>query len=335
VCVKFFVEEIVPLFSVIVPIYNVRQFVADALKSISDQSLADFETIVVDDGSTDGSGEIAEAFCLSDPRFKYVRQANGGASVARNAGTSMAEGQFIYYMDGDDLLVEDALAECFRELTTHEADIVLFCADVFPADAPAYERYRDYYQRPQLQSPLSSDAFVIESLRQNRYFVSPCCYVARRSVIGDLRFVEGVIYEDNHFFAAMLLNKKLKVAVSYRNLFLRRLRPHSVMLSGRTVKNYESIYRVVQEMSALSFAAVESVARTRVKAELIGGMLRELYFTSAVVGAGLRIRLKNVSAMYYVARRVDLRLLTAKRLLLSLLPELYLLRNKLRVMTGS
>jgi hypothetical protein len=88
-------------------------------------------------------------------------------------------------------------------------------------------------------------------------------------------------------------------------------------------------------MSALSFAAVESVARTRVKAELIGGMLRELYFTSAVVGAGLRIRLKNVSAMYHVARRVDLRLLTAKRLLLSLLPELYLLRNKLRVMTGS
>ncbi|MFM0041895.1 glycosyltransferase family 2 protein [Paraburkholderia sediminicola] len=317
-----------PLFSVIVPIYNVRQYVADALKSVAEQSFIDFEAIVVDDGSTDGSGEIAEAFCLSDSRFKYVRQENGGASVARNVGTSMAGGAFIYYMDGDDLLVEDALEVCSSELSAHEADIVLFCADVFPTDAPAYERYREYYRRPQIKSPLSSDEFVIESLKQNRYFVSPCCFVARRFVIGAQRFIEGVIYEDNHFFAALMLNKKLKVAVSSRSLFLRRLRPNSVMSSERSMRNYESLYRLVREMSALSFVAVESASRARVKADLIGGMLRELHFTSAILGAGLDVRLKNLKSIWHVARRVDVRLLTIKRLLFALFPELYLLRNK-------
>ncbi|MGF6899197.1 glycosyltransferase family 2 protein [Paraburkholderia sp. GAS348] len=317
-----------PLFSVIVPIYNVRQYVVDALKSIAEQSLIDFEAIVVDDGSTDGSGEIAEVFCLSDRRFKYVHQENSGASVARNVGTSMAEGAFIYYMDGDDLLVEEALAVCFSELSAHGADIVVFCADVFPTDSPMYERYCGYYQRPQLRSPLSSDEFVIESLKQKRYFVSPCCFVARRSIIGAQRFIEGVIYEDNHFFAALLLNKKLKVAVSNRSLFLRRLRSHSIMSSERTMKNYESLYRLVGEMSALSFAAVEPIARTRVKADLIGGMLGELHVTSAMLGAGIKLRLKNIKATWHIAGCVDVRLLTLKRMLFALLPELYLIRRK-------
>jgi CDP-glycerol glycerophosphotransferase len=94
--------------SVVVPIYNVETYLEPCLRSIAAQTFGDLEVIMVDDGSTDGSGRIAEAFASGDERFRLVRQANGGLSAARNTGIEEAGGEFLAFADSDDVLPADA-----------------------------------------------------------------------------------------------------------------------------------------------------------------------------------------------------------------------------------
>lgn len=91
--------------SVIVPCYNQAPYVEAALDSVRQQTVGDWECIVVDDGSTDGSADIVRRIAEGDPRFRYVRQDNAGPSAARNRGLDLAAGRFIQFLDGDDLLM--------------------------------------------------------------------------------------------------------------------------------------------------------------------------------------------------------------------------------------
>jgi CDP-glycerol glycerophosphotransferase len=93
-----------PRISVVVPIYNVEDYLAECLESIATQTFADLEAILVDDGSTDGSAAIAEAYVARDGRFKLLSQPNAGLGAARNTGTDAATGEYLAYVDSDDRL---------------------------------------------------------------------------------------------------------------------------------------------------------------------------------------------------------------------------------------
>ncbi|MDE6512408.1 MAG: glycosyltransferase [Muribaculaceae bacterium] len=96
--------------SVIVPVYNAEKWLRDALASLQAQTYADFEAILVDDGSTDGSAEICRGVCERDGRFRLLMQENAGVSAARNAGIDAACGEWIAFMDADDVMPPDSLA---------------------------------------------------------------------------------------------------------------------------------------------------------------------------------------------------------------------------------
>jgi glycosyltransferase involved in cell wall biosynthesis len=316
-------KPVMPTFSVIVPVYNVRDYLEDALASIECQSFRDFEAIIVDDGSTDGSAQIAAAFCVRDSRFRLLQQRNAGPSAARNHGLAQASGTYLYFLDSDDLIAPDTLSLCHEEFEKHAVDVVLFGCTVF-SSGPAPRQHPSWIaRRPQVDSPLSSDQFVLASIRQGCYFVQPCCYSARRSAIGGLRFVDGILFEDNHYFAAMLLEKRIMVAVLDRDLFKRRLRPNSIMTSHRTAAYYDSLYRLLHELSALTFSAVDPADRQSVQSFIIGQLLGDLHNSSSQVGPGLRMRIRNVLVTWHVATHISFRLLTFKRLLLAVAPELY------------
>lgn len=91
-----------PLVSVIIPAYNAERFIADAVRSVLDQSWRELEVIVVDDGSTDGTADRVRPF-LADPRVRYVRQENAGPAAARNRGIELAHGDYVAFCDADDL----------------------------------------------------------------------------------------------------------------------------------------------------------------------------------------------------------------------------------------
>ena len=117
-------SQFMPSLSLIVPIFNVAEYLPTTLDSIVRQTLSHFEVILVDDGSTDGSREIAENYCQRQPNWQLITQTQQGVSVARNVGTQQASGDFVTYLDGDDWLCPQTLETLMLAAQQHEADMV-------------------------------------------------------------------------------------------------------------------------------------------------------------------------------------------------------------------
>ena len=108
-----------PLLSVIVPVYNVAPYLAQCLDSILSQSYMELEVLLVDDGSTDESGTLCDAYVQRDERIRLIRQANAGLSAARNVAMEQMRGEFFFFVDSDDWLAPEALAQPMALLVAH------------------------------------------------------------------------------------------------------------------------------------------------------------------------------------------------------------------------
>lgn len=117
--------RIAPLLSVVVPVYNVEQYLAECLESLLGQSFTDFEAVLVDDGSTDGSAAVAQEYVDRDPRLRLVRQANAGLGAARNAGVREARGAYLAFLDSDDTLPPEAYALMMSTIERTGSDMVV------------------------------------------------------------------------------------------------------------------------------------------------------------------------------------------------------------------
>ena len=116
-----------PRISVIVPVYKVEQFLPACVQSILGQTFADFELILVDDGSPDGCGALCDAYAGQDGRVRVIHQKNGGLSAARNSGIAAATGEFLAFVDADDIVAPDYLEQLYCALRSSGADMAL-CA---------------------------------------------------------------------------------------------------------------------------------------------------------------------------------------------------------------
>ena len=101
-------------FSIIIPCYKVEKYICECLDSVLAQTIGDWEAICVDDGSPDGTGAILDEYAAHEPRIKVIHQANGGLSAARNAALNVAQGDWLYYLDSDDLMPPSALEDMVR-----------------------------------------------------------------------------------------------------------------------------------------------------------------------------------------------------------------------------
>lgn len=179
--------------SVIVPVYNKRDYIERCVKSVIGQSFKDFELILVDDGSTDGSGSVCDALGATDERIKVVHTANRGVSAARNAGIAMSTGRYLTFMDGDDCIPKGYLATLFE--AAGGADIAL--CDV-TCLKNGVESIRFSCKRGTL-----TGAEAIELLLSRKEINSgPCGKLFCREVVGDLSFPPMKVYEDILFVLA-------------------------------------------------------------------------------------------------------------------------------------
>lgn len=111
------------LITVIIPAYNIENYILFCLRSIAAQTYKNFEVLCVDDGSTDNTAEVIRKFCNSDERFKLLQKKNGGVSSARNFGIDNAKGKYVSFIDGDDYIAENFLERLHSIITEHGADI--------------------------------------------------------------------------------------------------------------------------------------------------------------------------------------------------------------------
>ena len=181
--------------SIIIPVYNAEDYIEPCLESIMSQDFLDYEVIVVDDGSTDRSGEICDRFAERDPRFKVLHKVNGGVSSARNEGIEAAQGEYLMFVDSDDALLPGALKVLSEAAEDHDFVLGGHIADdggkVSTLVPVKSGRYPD--------GDMSS--FFDENLTRNCAMLdSPWAKLFRRSTVGNLRFCNDISYAEDKLF---------------------------------------------------------------------------------------------------------------------------------------
>ena len=128
-----------PAVSVIIPVYNMENYIAQCLDSVINQTLREIEIICVDDGSTDGTPEILRNFAAKDDRIHIITQDNRGAGAARNRGLETARGEALSFLDADDFFEPEMLETAFRKMKETEAQLVVIDSDQYNDDTGEYE----------------------------------------------------------------------------------------------------------------------------------------------------------------------------------------------------
>ena len=114
------------LFSIIIPVYNVEKYLRECVDNLLEQDFHDFEVILVDDGATDSSGAICDEYAENSEKVKVIHQKNAGQAVARNAGTEIAQGEYVIYIDSDDYICDKAFLSKLAVKTEKQPDVILY-----------------------------------------------------------------------------------------------------------------------------------------------------------------------------------------------------------------
>ncbi len=225
--------------SVVVPVYNVEQFLAHSLDSLRRQTCADIEIICVNDGSCDRSRDILSSAQLVDDRIRTIDQPNSGVSAARNAGIAAATGQVIMFVDADDMLEPKACATVLEAFTRYNPDIVTFGASVFPSTSstqwfdrvlsPRDITYKQY--NPALLFKESSYPFIWHTAVSRNF-------LHRTGIRFDdsVKFGEDVLFYFEAYplsRCAVLLSERLYTYRTHRSGSLMRTREDDVILKLR------------------------------------------------------------------------------------------------------
>ena len=181
------------MISIIVPVFNSKNYIEECLNSILRQNYSDFEVLLIDDGSTDNSREILLEFCAKDNRFKYFYQKNQGVSAARNFGLSMARGEFITFIDSDDFVKQGFLRTLLDMEEETSADIIIGGAELFSnTQILITEDERNYFHIKMSGTKNLNDFEYLD------IFCNPWGKLFKTEIIkkNSLLFPDGLFFED-------------------------------------------------------------------------------------------------------------------------------------------
>lgn len=231
------------LISVIVPVYNVEKYLRECIDSVLRQTYTNFELILVDDGSKDLSKNICEEYARNDSRIKVLEKENGGASSARNLGMTVAEGEYIYFLDSDDWIVEEAFEKLLEIIESSDAEVVFF--DAYSIDEDTGKVATTHYSHKKAYQSNSGYQLMEELIVNKDFHVAPWLFFLKKDLLDrtKLKFEEGIIYEDM-IFTYKLFCEAQNVMYLPEYLYYRRYREDSVMTSKVKVKNFESALKV-------------------------------------------------------------------------------------------
>ena len=215
--------------SVIVPVYNDEQYLADCVDSVLRQSYQDRELILVDDGSTDHSPQICENYRERDARVRVLHKVNGGVGSSRNAGLAMATGDYILFVDNDDWLVDDHIEQLYRHLTDNDGDY--------------YEK--NYSIQEWFQQQYRSNYY-----NMSQVFTVPWCKLYKRSLFKHIAYpIDKPVEDDLTSWKVYLLANK----VAYFNaaIYFHRILASSVTARGKQTAVFP-IEAVVDRLALLT-----------------------------------------------------------------------------------
>lgn len=211
------------LVSIIVPIYNVENFLECCLTSVQNQSYSYLDIVLVDDGSTDHSGKIIDSWAESDPRIRTFHKKNGGLSDARNFGLSFAKGDFVLFLDSDDYISKDCIEHLLSVQHKENTDIVI--GSFREVDENSREDFTFFNKG--LLINYNSEKAIEESLYRRKFGCSACGNLYRRSVLTE-KFPVNRLYEDLAVTHVFLSNAK-KITFTDKVVYYYRQRSGSII----------------------------------------------------------------------------------------------------------
>lgn len=240
--------------SVVIPVYNTAAYLRDAVKSVINQTLRELEIIIVNDGSTDNSGAIIRDLANEDRRIRIVEQENKGLSEARNTGLRYVTGEFIYFMDSDDLLDLDCLELCYNRCIESRLDFVCFDAETI-VESGVGTPLQNYTRKGLLDENKIYKGKELFEKQMEQFIFRPSVWLTfvrvdfmHKCFFG---FYPGIIHEDHLFTVPLYLHAR-RVGYIARAFFKRRVRANSIMNKTFSIRNMEG-YRVTAcELSDLA-----------------------------------------------------------------------------------
>ena len=328
--------------SVIIPVYNSEKYLKECLDSIIGQTFTDIEIICINDGSTDDSLKILNDYADEDGRIKILSQENRGQGSARNNGLSIAKGDYIYFMDSDDILKEEALSETYEVACDKSLDFVMFKLINYD-DAIGKYFQQHLYEMPKISEIVQDRIFSYEDLGDDIFqmAVSPVNKLYDRKFLTDIdvKFPEDVIFEDNVFFWKMFLKAKRAFFI-HEHYYIRRRHESSTTSSTNSrfmdaFKIHEMLFDIFKE-NGLFERYERSLLNRRVKLlhyrfDMLEGDSKELFFNEMKndfqkLDEDYNLSLLNKKNAYIVTNTINSR--SSKEL--DLLIQNYSLKSKIK-----
>ena len=235
--------------SIIIPVYNVENYLEECLDSAVNQTLKEIEIIAVNDGSTDSSLDILNKYKDKYKNINIINQENKGLSGARNSGLKLAKGKYVYFLDSDDYINIDSMEVCYKEAEKYNLDIVTFDAKSFYDDFDKSELSENYDRSDKLKEEvMNGEDLYIYANSIGAYYAPVWLNFYNREYIekNKLYFYEGIVHEDEIHTSQSFI-KANRVKYISKMFFNRRIRPNSIMTSPISEKRIEGNYVIAEE----------------------------------------------------------------------------------------
>lgn len=194
-----------PKISVIVPVYKAEKYLHRCVDSILAQTFTDFEVLLIDDGSPDRSGEICDEYAKKDARVRVFHKENGGVSSARNMGIEKAKGEWLMFVDSDDMLTPQALKFCLA----HTDGVSMVCCD---CQSVHEDGIKEYPRRKVYAPEIIGSLQMVKDILCYNTLCGPVCKLIFREIIGRERFCTSLRKgEDAQFWVSVLIRSKIKI----------------------------------------------------------------------------------------------------------------------------
>ena len=232
-----------PSLSIIIPVYNTAEYLPACLDSLKEQPETDFEVLLIDDGSTDESGSICDAYAAKDSRFRVLHKKNEGVSAARNLGVLEVTGDYIWFIDSDDYVMQNAVGQCL-DLIRKYRDVDVFAFPMLISYEDREDAARVSYQIEEPYS-LSGKALLRDESIQ---LVGPPQFVVRRSLFQNkwLAFPHGMRFEDEYFARVLkYLDGEFLILKQYLYVYRQWAGSH---MNSLQVKSSQDIIRVYKKL---------------------------------------------------------------------------------------
>lgn len=240
------------LISIIVPVYNAEKYLQKCLDSILEQTYQNLEIIIVNDGSTDNSGQICQEYEKKDSRIIYIEKENGGVSDTRNTGLDRMTGSYVTFVDSDDWVEPNYVKFLYEKLIEHQADIVVGNYTRFNESNSVFYFHTsaDYYEK------VYDNKSILDCLYDSKELLNSALIVAwgkiyKKEIIANLRFPINRIGEDALFNLKALLDSE-KVVYVNKSAYIYRVREGSLSNTWTDEWIRDAIYIIEERLSLLA-----------------------------------------------------------------------------------